>query len=244
MRTVVLVALLGLMSTGLVGATLGVDFSMDICNSGIDPSTYSCLVSQQGNSFAIIEAWMGGYLFDNSIGTCVANAWNAGFSHVDVYAFMCNNCYGNTPASDAVSSLVSQLSGVKFGMLWFDIEQCDQCWLDPGSNCDYVQDLVSAAQGLGLSVGIYSSEYEWSSTVGDGCTALSGLPLWYAHYDDDPSFDDSWAYSFGGWTSPAMKQYNDGPAQCGLSVDWNWYPDSMVHPSLRNQTVAQITRKH
>ena len=28
-----------------------------------------------------------------------------------------------------------------------------------------------------------------------------GLPLWYAHYDNDPSFDDYPKYSFGGGIS-------------------------------------------
>ena len=54
----------------------------------------------------------------------------------------------------------------------------------------------------------------------------------YAHYDEDPSFDDFEA--FGGWSSPAMKQYNDGPATCGLALDYNYKPKA-----LANATSAQ-----
>jgi hypothetical protein len=55
----------------------------------------------------------------------VADAWNAGLAHVDVYAFMCPNCAGNNPPSSAVSSIVNYLSshGVRYGQLWFDVER-------------------------------------------------------------------------------------------------------------------------
>ena len=39
----------------------------------------------------------------------------------------------------------------------------------------------------------------------------------YAHYDNSPSFSD-WR-SFGAWTRPAIKQFNDGPAVCGAKSD-------------------------
>ncbi len=49
---------------------------------------------------------------------------------------------------------------------------------------------------MGVHIGIYSSMYEWASTVGD-YTGFSAYPLWYAHYDDIPSFSDG-MYKFGG----------------------------------------------
>lgn len=49
-----------------------------------------------------------------------------------------------------------------------------------------------------------------------------GLPLWYAHYDNSPSFSDFAA--FGGWTAPNIKQYEGTSSLCGASVDRNWHP--------------------
>ncbi len=43
-------------------------------------------------------------------------------------------------------------------------------------------------------------------------------------YDQDPSFDDSWAWEFGGWTKPAIKQFWDHGPNCGPDVDQNYYP--------------------
>ena len=51
-------------------------------------------------------------------------------AHVDVYAFMCPNCRGNNPGSEAVDRIVQGLQGITYGQLWFDIEQCDGCWND------------------------------------------------------------------------------------------------------------------
>eukprot|EP01120_Amphizonella_sp_Union-15-10_P009730 TRINITY_DN3752_c0_g1_i3.p1 TRINITY_DN3752_c0_g1~~TRINITY_DN3752_c0_g1_i3.p1 ORF type:complete len:210 (-),score=27.08 TRINITY_DN3752_c0_g1_i3:18-647(-) len=190
-------------------AVLGVDMNQVQCSSA---------------DFAIIQAWDGDYQQSQYIAQCVANAWAAGMQHVDVYAFMCPNCGGNNPPSTAIRSLINSLSSqnVKYGMLWFDIEQCSGCWNDAASAAQFIQSATNTAAGMGVNIGIYSSSYEWQQTVGSA-SAWSSLPLWYAHYDGNPSFSDSWAYQFGGWTKPAIKQYDDhGP--CGVDVDVDYYP--------------------
>jgi hypothetical protein len=46
-------------------------------------------------------------------------------------------------------------------------------------------------------------------------------PLWYPHYDNNPSYSD-W-YNFGGWTSPSIKQYAGTTSFCSASIDKNYY---------------------
>ncbi len=94
--------------------------------------------------------------------------------------------------------MLSNLQQVNYGQLWMDIEQCDNCWyIDLNQNEKYVQNATEAAQkffaneGKNRKVGIYTSVYEWQKTVG-GSSAFSHLQLWYAHYDNLPSFSDSW----------------------------------------------------
>ncbi len=141
---------------------------------------------------------------------------------------MCPNCRGNTPAKDAVTRMIQNLKndGVRFGQLWFDVEQCDGCWNSFGANIQFLQEAVATAKSiLGADkVGMYSSVYEWQQTVGSSCKNFADLPLWYAHYDSTPAFSDAWAYQFGGWSKPAIKQYYDhGPSDCGVDVDVNFY---------------------
>jgi len=217
----------------LVESTYGMDISA-AC-TGID---WNCLVSN-GYTFAIIQTWQGGYQFNSNIGSCVSGAWNAGMKHVDIYAFMCPLCDGNNPASSAISAISQGISGVDFGMLWIDVEQCEGCWNnDDASNCAYVAEAASAATSAGFNVGIYSSEGSWASTVGD-CTSVSNYPLWYAHYDGEANFDDSWAYEFGGWTSPAMKQFSGDATVCGDDIDQDWYPDSLSFPPVMTYNITR-----
>ena len=79
-----------------------------------------------------------------------------------------------------------------------------------------------------MSVGVYSSEYEWSATVGSSCTMSQvggvDIPQWFADWDGIESFNDT-THNWGGWTTPAMKQFADGPAECNIDVDHDWYPD-------------------
>jgi len=215
-----------------VNATLGMDISA-YC-TGID---WSCLV-KNGYSFAIIQAWAGGYGVNTNIGDCVKAAWAAGMKHVDIYAFMCPRCSGNDPAT-AMASIKSHMSGVPFGQLWLDVEQCSGCWNDAGSNCAFVASCAAAAVSHGFKLGVYSSEGSWAATVGS-CSSVDEYPLWYAHYDDDESFDDG-AYHFGGWSTPAMKQFAGNVAVCGSSIDQDWYPDGMEWP-LMSQNISDAMK--
>jgi hypothetical protein len=144
-------------------------------------------------------------------------------AHVDIYAFLCPNCQSDDPATQ-VRNLMNWVSGqgVQFGMLWFDIEQCDGCWDDAATNSNFIQAAVNEAVALGLHVGIYSSHYEWGLVCGSW-SGLSSFPCWYADYDGEQNFDDF--ESYGGWTQPNVKQFNGDQTVCGLDMDLNWYPD-------------------
>jgi len=199
-----------------VHSDLGIDVSE--C-SGVD---WGCLVSA-GYTFVVIEVWDGGSQFNSENAACVGEAWSAGMKNVDVYAFLCPNCDGNNPPSEAFSAISQGLSGIEYGMLWLDVEQCSGCWNAESGNCEYVSEAAEAAVAAGFNLGVYSSEGSWSATVGESCTAGSNYPLWYAHWDDEEGFNDT-DYNFGGWTKPKMKQYSGNTNACGASVDLDWIP--------------------
>ncbi len=65
----------------------------------------------------------------------------------------------------------------------------------------------------------------WGTIFGSytACTqAAIDIPLWYPHYDSNPSFSD-WV-EFAGWKTPSIKQYQNTNTFCGASVDRNWQP--------------------
>ncbi len=108
------------------------------CN-GMNQADWDCL-TKSGYSFAIIQAWEGGYQYTSHIGifktsfifltkskaTCVSQSRTAGMAHTDVYAFMCPQCSGNGSPTGAVETIVNNLhnQGVSYGMLWFGTYFC------------------------------------------------------------------------------------------------------------------------
>lgn len=118
--------------------------------------------------------------------------------------------------------------GKSYGMVWVDVEinPSSGCgWgKDYASNCEFVQELVGRLKYHGLTVGVYSSEYMWSTVMGSltACPQVaSGTQYWYAHYDNMASFSDFRVT--GGWKTPAIKQYKGDDSLCGIGIDRNVY---------------------
>eukprot|EP01111_Echinosteliopsis_oligospora_P009347 TRINITY_DN2724_c0_g1_i4.p2 TRINITY_DN2724_c0_g1~~TRINITY_DN2724_c0_g1_i4.p2 ORF type:complete len:240 (+),score=43.25 TRINITY_DN2724_c0_g1_i4:53-721(+) len=220
-----LLLLVVLLLVGLVKTDNGLDISNDMCDS-FTQDTWNCL--SKIHNFTIIEGIRGGHGITPNISTCVSQAWSAGFKHVDLYIWMCPNCTDNVPASNLIGQLVNQVGLQNFGMIWLDLEVCDDdpgCWGGAESNLAYIKDMVSAAQAAGAKLGIYSTPYEWDhlGLTGLGVQEFANLPLWYANPDGDESFSDF--QSFGGWSTPVMKQYDWNGNQCEQTYDADWYPD-------------------
>lgn len=190
-------------------ATLGVDVSQ-LTN------VFSCLHSS-GYTFAIVRGYQSSGNVDPNVVTNIKNARAGGMSDVDVYLFPCVPC-GN-PAGQA-TALVNAIKGQNYGMVWVDVET--YAWSSSlSANQNFITTLVNQLKSLGQHVGIYTSYYNWQSIVGLSWTGCSSLPLWYAHYDNNPSFSDFTA--FGGWSTPSIKQYKGDATVCGAGVDLNYY---------------------
>eukprot|EP01113_Clastostelium_recurvatum_P017539 TRINITY_DN2061_c0_g1_i1.p1 TRINITY_DN2061_c0_g1~~TRINITY_DN2061_c0_g1_i1.p1 ORF type:complete len:214 (+),score=30.03 TRINITY_DN2061_c0_g1_i1:36-677(+) len=182
-------------------------------------SAFNCL--RANYSFSIVRGYRSSGAVDTNVVANVQNAWNAGMAHVDVYLFPCYNC-GN-PGSQ-VSTLVNYLKShnVRYGMIWLDIEgKTGSTWsTSQASNRAFFEGMVSQARSLGQTVGVYTSSSQWNPIMGS-YSGGSSLPLWYAHYNNQPNFNDFVA--FGGWSKPAMKQYAGDVTECGVGLDRNSY---------------------
>eukprot|EP01103_Thecamoeba_quadrilineata_P011975 TRINITY_DN297_c0_g1_i2.p1 TRINITY_DN297_c0_g1~~TRINITY_DN297_c0_g1_i2.p1 ORF type:complete len:220 (-),score=28.46 TRINITY_DN297_c0_g1_i2:88-747(-) len=199
----------------VANATLGVDLSQ-----ATSESDFACLV-KNGYTYAIIRCWCSYGGSDPNCPTSIKNAWAAKMSHVDAYMFPC----AGQSAATQVQDLVNYLKGSKYGQIWFDIENnpSSGCgWGSASDNCNYMSELISEAVKLGVNPGVYASEYMWGHIMGSGCTVASKYALWYADYDNSPSFGGF--APFGGWSKPAMKQYKGSTSLCGTGVDLDYYP--------------------
>lgn len=199
-------------------AVKGVDISQPFSTS-----TFTCM-KNNGVTFVIPRAYCSFGGPDSHAVANLQNARAAGLS-TNVYMFPCRGKSGTAQVND----LFSHVSPSLYGTVWIDVETnpssgCSWSGHSAASNCDFVTEIVKAIQSHGKIAGIYASLSMWNSIMGSqhACSGLSSHPLWYAHYDKNPSFSDF--TSFGGWTKPYMKQYVGDTTLCGAGVDYNYHP--------------------
>jgi len=211
-----LVALPGICTTG---------WDVSYTDGEVSTSVFTCL-RNDGYVFGFVEATAGsnGLLNPNCAKT-VANAHSAGIPNVDVYIFP--NVSSN--AAQMTKTIVQDLINSKTlsrNMIWFDIENPSLWTVSLETNIRWLLAAVNQAEsmysGCGAStcVGIHTNETQWNTIMG-GSTAFSGLQLWYANYDNNPSF--SGYKPFSGWSKPAIKQYVGNAAVCGTQIGKDYY---------------------
>jgi len=197
----------------------GIDLS-DPCS----PTGFACL-KKAGYQYAVIRGWRSSGTWDPDAPTNINNALNAGMNPVDVYMFP--RPKGSSGVSQA-NALWGQLQKTRFnGTIWFDVEQESPYWSTQSANQKFFNDVVNTFHGLGASVGIYTSKSQWTEIMGTSFKGGANLPLWYSHYDNVASFADfsrSAIGAYGGWTQPAIKQYQGDQSACGCNTDFNWAP--------------------
>jgi len=200
-------------TTGTVQHGEGVDVSI-----AVSQAQFTCL-KKSGYDLAVVRAFRSNGSPDTNAPATLKNAKAAGLK-TDVYMFPCPRC--TTTAQQQVNAAVSALkiaSATFYDIFWFDIEGT-QYWKDSAYNQQWLTAAVAAANALGLKIGIYTSAAQWSVIMGP-YTAFSQYPLWYAHFDDSATFGDF--KSFGGWTTPIMKQFSGDTTRCAISVDINFF---------------------
>jgi len=195
----------------------GVDLS-DPCSA----TGFACL-KKAGYQFAVIRAWRSSGSWDPDCPANINNAINSGMSPVDVYMFpRPKGATGTTQATQ----LWNNLKSTRFnGTIWFDVEQESPYWSTQAANQKFFNDVINTLTNLGASVGIYTSKSQWTEVMGSTFKGGASLPLWYSHYDNTASFADfsrAAIGNYGGWTKPAIKQYQGDQSACGCNTDFNY----------------------
>lgn len=198
---------------------------------GADVSTpvsaeqWQTLMTQNAVTFGVVRCYESGGSVDPNAATTINQGWAAGLSNIAVYHFPCLTVGAAAQVQAAVQALSA--ANASFGVYWIDVEQgAGWSTTDFASNAAFLTQMIQAAEALGLTVGIYTSPYEWSLTINNN--DFASYPLWYAEYDGQTSFCDF--TPFGGWTAPAMKQFVGDQSNAGVGFDGNWAP-AFVSPA-------------
>lgn len=144
----------------------------------------------------------------------------AGGMTVDVYVYL----YFANSMSAQVGNALAIANGYPVGRIWLDCEDTTSSY----SASTYVAKINDAIAAAGSKpVGIYSGKWWWGPRIGTG-HPFTSLPLWYSNYDNYASLS-SWSYQgFGGWASPAGKQYVGNATLAGKTVDLNVFDASVI----------------
>ncbi|CAF0927709.1 unnamed protein product [Didymodactylos carnosus] len=194
-------------------ATKGIDVSQSVTQA-----QFECL-KNAGYEFVITRVHQSTGKVDPNGARTIKNAKAAGFRYVDGYIFPCFSC-GN-PAkqvSDTIDNLNS--NGAEYGMIWLDIESGANWSSIAQDNIDFIQQMIDELKRLKVNFGIYAQKSQWTHITGN-TVVFGDPPLWYPHYDNVESF--SGFQAFGGWTKPAIKQYQGDVSECGVGIDRNFY---------------------
>ena len=197
-------------------------FGVDV-SSGVTSAAWKSLESdctgQGALHFAIPRVWKSYGAIDAVGIASITAAHAAGISDVDGYLFP----DVSKPAAPQVAATLAGLkaAGASIGRLWLDIEPYK--WpASTATNQAFIKELVDATLGSGTKAGVYSNWNSWATIAGTSWNypATMGLPIWYPHYDNSPSFSDF--KPFGGWKTPLIKQYAGDKTACGLGLDYNY----------------------
>ena len=217
-----------LFTLGCVAVLLCVNIHTCLAVAGIDLSyfqgdvsqaSWNCL-KQSGKSFAVIQAQLGSGTINPYVANNIKRAKAAGIDYVDVYIFPDINRDPAEQVQATINFINQNGAGNLFGEIWLDIEGPQYWTSNCNTNIAFLSKMVNAARATGHKVQIYTSASQWNPIM-CGSTAFSGMQLWYAHYDSNPSFGDF--SPFGGWSHPAIKQYQGTTSMCGTEVDLDFY---------------------
>jgi hypothetical protein len=209
-------------------------FSMNAGNStsggsyGCDYSTllsvdiHKCIA--QYAKFVVPRGFRSNGQVDSNVCANLNNAMAAGIAIRDVYFFPCPTC--SSSAASQVSTMVnyirSNCGSAWSGRMWLDIEGTEYWTNSYSTNQQWYKSLVDATVSQNIVTGVYTSKYQWGSIFGsyDWSYNPANYWVWYAHYDNNPSYSD-WA-AFGGWTVPNAKQWLGDQSFCGANIDYDW----------------------
>jgi len=148
----------------------------------------------------------------------------AGGLTADAYCFL----YWDAPMRDQVVAALAAVAGFAVGRLWLDCED----GVEGHSAATVVALIGEAVAACGdFPCGIYTGRWWWLPSTGDSA-AFGHLPLWHAEWtagpDIAPDFDRFRPY--GGWTRPAMWQFQGTTQLCTFGVDLNLREAPIVSP--------------
>ena len=188
-------------------------------------STANCLVQQGFGKLVVPRGYQSTGNVDGAVCGSLQSAANAGIKTRDVYIFPSptSSKSARTQMTELVNHLSANCKSAWTGRIWLDIEGSQYWTGNTDANRAFYQELYDSCAALGVSCGVYSSAVQWQAVFGSTSYCYGqASPMWYAHYDANPSFSDF--SPFACWTAPWAKQFRGDTTVCSFDIDQNYVP--------------------
>jgi len=195
---------------------------VSLCTNGVTTRTlikdFSCF-KQNHYVYAIVRAWLNFGKVDPAARETLIAAEKAKLLYADVYMNPCIQCK-MTPQQQVIE-VVKALNGTKYGTIMVQIALGDKWSTNETYNCEYVNSMVAEIQKHQKAAGVASDADTWEKIMGKNCEVKGDyVGCWWIKHDKQQGLDHF--KPFGGFTFPAIKEF-DGPAKmCGSEVDLNF----------------------
>ncbi|CAI5442770.1 unnamed protein product [Caenorhabditis angaria] len=203
------------------------------------PATLSALqcVKKAGYQAIFVRAYnpSGQGSFDTNSCNTIQNAYSAGLG-IEVYL---------TPQPSSTKQGYQQLDEVYQGLtakgitirsIWIQVTSPANWKNGATANVNFINSIIARARQYGLTVGVYTSYYDWNQITNGWTNVGSDVLLWYWNVlgggvagESPANFQDFRA--FGCWTAPTVKQFAQVETVCGLTVNRDVYATSSMSMS-------------
>jgi hypothetical protein len=209
-----------------LSAKASYNFAADLAVSA-SLSTLQCIYKQGYNSVLVqVYGPANGGSVNNAGCQSVINAHSTNLG-TEVYVTpSTTGKSGSQQFDEALNAM--KASGINIRSMWLQVTSPINWPNNIQTNVNLIQSFISRAAAYGVTAGIYTNWYDWQQITG-AYTGFQSARLWYwSAYGQGPtaesqaSFDDF--RPFGGWSSPAIKQFALNEALCGLTVNRDVYP--------------------
>uniref|UniRef100_A0A1I7T5V4 Glycoside hydrolase n=2 Tax=Caenorhabditis tropicalis TaxID=1561998 RepID=A0A1I7T5V4_9PELO len=200
-----------------------VDFSVPT-----SPAIMTCLKKAKYQTVFIRGfAPAGSGSFDMNCVGSIRNAYSAGLG-IEVYMTpQPSSSYQGYQQLDILYNGLTN-NGITVRSVWIQVTSPSNWPNNPTANVNFINSIVSRAKQYGLTVGIYTSQYDWSQITAQWNTLSSDVLLWYWNVlgsgssgETKATFDDFRA--FGSFKKASAKQYAQVETVCQMVVNRDVY---------------------
>ncbi|ETN71936.1 hypothetical protein NECAME_19099, partial [Necator americanus] len=198
-----------------------VDYAVDIYDA-YSLSVFQC-IRQSLYAIAFIRGYSpaGQGQLDPYVSWNIQNAHSAGLG-TEVY--MTPLPYSTKTGAQQFDEMYGGLrnGNINVRSVWVQVNSSVAWYSNNTTNVNFLNSILSRARQYGLSIGIYTNMYDWNKITG-GATVTNAM-LWYSNVygsgvtNESPA-DYSDFLSFGGWTTPSVKQFAQAETVCSVTVN-------------------------